>query len=107
MDFIKLGHFFRTSTRYCFIISSFTSYSRVDCPTTNWESDRMQSFLAPAALAKSIPAHTASYSATLLVTLNPNLRACLVISHSGDLRTTPAPPPTSLDAPSTLTSQHL
>src|SRR5436190_22000961 len=73
--------------------SSLASNSPRDCPTTREESELMWTFLAPAALARSRPASTASYSAALFEALNPNLRACSVTNPSGDSRTIPAPPP--------------
>src|SRR5436190_9215398 len=76
--------------------SSLASNSPRDCPTTREESELMWTFLAPAALARSRPASTASYSATLCEALNSNLRACSVTNPSGDSRTIPAPPPLSI-----------
>src|SRR3954466_9960551 len=73
--------------------SSLASNSPIDCPTTRAESELMWTCLAPAALARSRPASTASYSATLFEALNSNLRACSVTNPSGDSKTTPAPPP--------------
>ena len=61
-----------TREKYFSIRGSRDSNSSLTCPTTNWKSLRIKSLLADRAAASSSPARMASYSDSLLETLNPS-----------------------------------
>ena len=62
------------------------------CPTTTYESQCMTTDSTPAALAKSRPKRTASYSASLLVIENWRWIVHSIVSPIGDRSKTSAPP---------------
>ena len=63
----------------------------------------MSSSVAPGAFAILSPANRASYSASLLVVGYYSRTACLMVSPSGDFKTTPIPPESFVDDPSMFT----
>ena len=91
-----------TRSTYFTIRGSRDSNSSFTCLNTNWESLRTRSLPADKVAASSSPARMASYSDSLLETLNPSRIACSILSPDGDLNCKPMPAPVCLDAPSML-----
>jgi hypothetical protein len=95
-----------TLARYFCILSSLASNSPLACLTTTLESLLTSTFCTPNSLAIANLAIIASYSTSLLVTLNPNLMAYLSPFPYRGLTITLAPPHLLLAEPSTLTVQR-
>ena len=89
-----------TMLKYSFIRSPFASQSRLMCPTTTCKSQCMTANSALAALDKSRPERTASYSALLLVVKNQRQTTHSIVSPSDDCSKTLAPLSYWLDKPS-------
>lgn len=94
------------SFRYLFILSSFTSYLLVMCPTTNFESIFSFRFLAHRALATLRLVRIASYSASLIVARNWSLTLYLRTYSPGEMATTPTLPTPATDDPSMYIIQY-
>lgn len=78
------------------------------CLADNWESEWMITHVALTSRDALSPANTASYSSSLLETLNSNIIAILIFFLEGKTKITPLP--SLLSAPSTFTfhtSSHL
>ena len=90
-----------TREAYFSIRGSLDSNSALTCPTTNYESLRIERLLAPTASASSRPAIMTSYSDSLLEALKPKRSACSILSPVGEVHCRPMPAPDCLEAPST------
>ena len=96
---------FLISSTYASIVSLLMSHSLFTCWTTSRESPYTSSRLMPRETASRRPCSSASYSASLLETLNKIWNTYFNCSPLGEVNKTPAPPPSSLSEPSKYITQ--
>ena len=97
---VRVLNFCLTKKAYFSIGDSRDSNSALTCPTTSYESLRIQRLLAPTASASSSPAIMASYSDSLLEALKPKRTACSILSLVGKVNCSLMPALDCLEAPS-------
>ena len=101
--------FFKCSSamaRYRVIHSSFALYSCWICLTISQESNLISNLVAANIRARSSPASTTSYSASLLEVEKLIWIACSISSLVGDCKTRPTLDLNTLDTPSTWSVYH-
>ena len=98
---MRVLNFYLTREAYFSIRGSLDSNSALNCPTTSYESLRINRLLAHTASASSSPTIMASYPDSLLEALKPKPTACLTISPVGEVNCSLIPAPDCLEVPST------
>ena len=94
-----------TWPKYSYILVSWASSSPFTWQTISLESENISTALPPIFWTITIPISKASYSVSLFVAENPNLKDFSMVIFSGDTRTSPTPAPNWFTAPSTYTFQ--
>ena len=97
----RVLNFCLTREAYFSIRGSLDSNSALTCPTTNYESLRIERLSAPTVSASSRSTIMASYFDSLLEALKPIRTACSILSPVGEVNCRPMPASDCLEAPST------